>query len=119
MVQKAPASTIGELAQALKEIFNADSEIKIIGTRHGEKLYETLLTKEEHLVAQDLGGFYRVPADTRDLNYDKYFVEGNEHLQEVEDYNSHNTERLKIQAIKDELLNLDYIQEELKRWSDR
>ncbi|MFD0826423.1 polysaccharide biosynthesis protein [Neobacillus sp. M.A.Huq-85] len=119
MVQKAPASTIGELAQALIEIFNVDNEIKIIGTRHGEKLYETLLTKEEHLVAQDLGGFYRVPADNRDLNYDKYFVEGNEQLKEVEDYNSHNTQRLRIEAIKDKLLNLDYIQEELKKWRDK
>jgi UDP-N-acetylglucosamine 4,6-dehydratase/5-epimerase len=114
MVQKAPASTIGALALALKELFNAENEISIIGTRHGEKLYETLLTKEEHLVAQDLGGYYRVPADKRDLNYDKYFVEGTEELQNVEDYNSHNTERLSIEAIKDKLLNLDYIQEELK-----
>lgn len=119
MVQKAPASTIGDLAIALKELFEANNEINIIGTRHGEKLYETLLTKEEHLVAQDLGGFYRVPADKRDLNYDKYFVEGNEQLQEVEDYNSHNTERLGIEAIKDKLLNLDYIQEELKNWRAR
>src|SRR5690606_19146040 len=71
MVQKSPASTIGDLAQAIKELFQAENEIKIIGTRHGEKLYETLLTKEEYVVAQDLGGFYRVPADTRDLNYDK------------------------------------------------
>ncbi|WP_078556025.1 polysaccharide biosynthesis protein [Bacillus alkalicellulosilyticus] len=119
MVQKAPASTIGDLAQALKELFNVDNEIKIIGTRHGEKLYETLLTKEEHIVAEDLEGFYRVPADKRDLNYDKYFVEGNRELQQVDDYNSHNTQRLSIEAIKDKLLNLDYIQEELKRWSDR
>jgi UDP-N-acetylglucosamine 4,6-dehydratase/5-epimerase len=119
MVQKAPASTIGDLAQAIKELFNAKNEIKVIGTRHGEKLYETLLTREEHVVAQDLGGFYRVPADKRDLNYDKYFVEGNEQLQEVEDYNSHNTLRLGIEAIKDKLLNLDYIQVELKNWRDR
>lgn len=119
MVQKAPASTIGDLAQAIKELFNVNNEIKIIGTRHGEKLYETLLTKEEHVMAQDLGGFYRVSADKRDLNYDKYFVEGNEHLQQIEDYNSHNTERLSIEAIKDKLLNLEYIQEELKRWRSR
>jgi UDP-N-acetylglucosamine 4,6-dehydratase len=116
MVQKAPASTIGDLAQALKELFNTDNEIKIIGTRHGEKLYETLLTKEEHVVALDMGGFYRVPADKRDLNYDKYFVEGNKRLQEAEDYNSHNTERLNIEEIKNKLLKLDYIQEELKNW---
>lgn len=119
MVQKAPASTIGDLAQAVKELFDVDNEIKIIGTRHGEKLYETLLTKEEHVMAHDLVGFYRVPADKRDLNYDKYFIEGNEHLQQIEDYNSHNTERLSIEAIKDKLFNLEYIQEELKRWRNR
>lgn len=77
MVQKSPASTIGDLAQAIKELFNADNEIKIIGTRHGEKRYETLLTKEEYIKAEDMGSFYRVTADKRDLNYDKYFVEGN------------------------------------------
>lgn len=119
MVQKAPASTIGDLAQAVKELFNAENEIKIIGTRHGEKLYETLLTKEEHVVAQDMGGFYRVPADKRNLNYDKYFVEGNKKLQQVEDYNSHNTERLNVEQIKEKLLKLDYIQEELKSWEGR
>ncbi|ASA23808.1 polysaccharide biosynthesis protein [Paenibacillus donghaensis] len=119
MVQKAPASTIGDLAQSIKELFKVDNEIKIIGTRHGEKLYETLLTKEEHVVAQDLGGFYRVPADKRDLNYDKYFVEGNEQLQQIEDYNSHNTERLGLEEIKEKLLKLDYIQEELKNWSEK
>jgi UDP-N-acetylglucosamine 4,6-dehydratase/5-epimerase len=119
MVQKAPASTIGDLAQAIKELFKIDNEIKVIGTRHGEKLYETLLTREEHVVAQDLGGFYRVPADKRDLNYDKYFVEGNEQLLEFEDYNSHNTNRLNVEEIKNKLLNLDYIQEELKSWEGR
>lgn len=119
MVQKAPSSTIGDLAQAIKELFKTNNEIKIIGTRHGEKLYETLLTKEEHVVAHDLGGFYRVPADKRDLNYDKYFVEGNDQLQHAEDYNSHNTERLDVEAIKEKLLKLDYIQEELKSWEDR
>lgn len=119
MVQKAPASTIGDLAQALEELFNSNNGIKIIGTRHGEKLYETLLTKEEHVVAEDFGGFYRVPADKRDLNYDKYFVEGNKHLQQVEDYNSHNTERLDVGGVKEILLKLDYIQEELKSWETR
>ena len=119
MVQKSPASTIGDLAQALKELFKADNEIKIIGTRHGEKLYETILTKEEHVVAQDMGGFYRVPADKRDLNYDKYFVEGNEEIQKEEDYNSHNTQRLDVEQIKKTLLKLDYIQEELKNWERR
>lgn len=114
MVQKAPASTIGDLAQAIKELFNANNEIKIIGTRHGEKLYETLLTREEHVVAEDLGNFYRVPADNRDLNYDKYFVEGDQQLSSHEEYNSHNTERLNVDQIKEKLLELDYIQEELK-----
>ncbi|RHW32113.1 NAD-dependent epimerase/dehydratase family protein [Neobacillus notoginsengisoli] len=117
MVQKAPASTIGDLAQAVKELFNSDNDIKIIGTRHGEKLYETLLTREEHVVAQDLGGFYRVPADKRDLNYDKYFVEGDKEISKQEEYNSHNTRRLNIEEIKDRLLTLDYVQEELGRWN--
>lgn len=116
MVQKAPASTIGNLAHAIKELFNVDNEIKIIGTRHGEKLYETLLTREEHVVAQDLGGFYRVPADKRDLNYDKYFVEGDQKLSSEDEYNSHNTEILNIEQIKDRLLMLDYVREELKGW---
>lgn len=119
MVQKAPASTVGELAQAVKELFNVDNEIKVIGTRHGEKLYETLLTKEEHVVAEDFGGFYRVPADKRDLNYDKYFVEGNSQLSTQEEYNSHNTERLNIEQIKEKLLTLDYIQEELRLWNSK
>lgn len=116
MVQKSPASTIGDLAIAVKELFKADNEIKIIGTRHGEKLYETLLTKEEHVVAKDLGGFYRVPADTRDLNYDKYFSEGIDELQQFEDYNSHNTNRLNVEQIKEKLLALEYVQEELMKW---
>ncbi|RAV13813.1 polysaccharide biosynthesis protein [Paenibacillus contaminans] len=116
MVQKSPASTIGDLAIALKELFNADNEIKIIGTRHGEKLFETLLTREEHVVAQDLGGFYRVPADQRDLNYDKYFVEGDQKLSTESEYNSHNTERLNVEQIKDKLLMLDYVRDELKGW---
>lgn len=117
MVQKSPASSIGDLAIAVKEIFNADNEIKIIGTRHGEKLYETLLTKEEYIVAKDMGGFYRVPADTRDLNYDKYFVEGDQLLFSEEEYNSHNTNRLNIEAIKQKLLQLEYVQSELKSWN--
>lgn len=117
MVQKSPASTIADLAQALKELFNVDNEVLVIGTRHGEKLYETLLTREEHVVAQDLGGFYRVPADKRDLNYDKYFVEGDAKLSTEEEYNSHNTRRLNIEEIKDKLLMLDYVREELKGWN--
>lgn len=119
MVQKSPACTIGDLAQAIKEMFNADNEIKIIGTRHGEKLYETLLTKEEHVVAQDMGRFYKVHADKRDLNYDKYFIEGNEELQYIDDYNSHNTQRLGMEQIKDKLLNLEYINEELRSWGNK
>jgi len=119
MVQKAPACTIGDLAQALKEIFNADNEIKIIGIRHGEKMYETLLTKEEHNVAIDMGNFFRVPADTRNLNYDKYFVVGNKQLSYEKEYNSNNTERLNVQQIKEKLLSLKYIREELKDWNKR
>jgi len=113
MVQKSPASTVGDLAIALKELFNAPNEIKIIGTRHGEKSFETLLTREEHIVAEDMGGFYRVPADTRDLNYAKYFSEGDENLTKETEYNSNNTERLSIQEIKDRLMTLDYVRKEL------
>ncbi|MCL9633575.1 polysaccharide biosynthesis protein [Bacillus zanthoxyli] len=116
MVQKSPASTIEDLAQALKELFDADNEIKIIGTRHGEKLYETLLTREEHVVSNDLGGFYQVPADTRNLNYDKYFVEGDKELSSEQEYNSHNTTRLTVEEVKKKLLELTYVQEELKGW---
>jgi len=113
MVQKAPASTIGDLAQAIKELFNADNEIKVIGTRHGEKRYETLLTKEEYVKAEDLGGFFRVPADKRNLNYDKYFVEGNQKFSSDDEYNSDNTERLTVDQIKEKLLKLDYVRKEL------
>ena len=116
MVQKSPASTIRDLAQAVKELFKADNEIKIIGTRHGEKLYETLLTREEHVTANDMGNFYKVPADKRNLNYDKYFVEGDKEISEQEEYNSHNTDRLTIPQIKEKLLELEYIQQELKGW---
>jgi UDP-N-acetylglucosamine 4,6-dehydratase/5-epimerase len=118
-VQKAPASTIGDLAQAVKEIFNADNEIRIIGTRHGEKLYETLLTREEMAQAEDLGDYYRIPADTRDLNYDKYFTDGKYEISESVDYNSHNTERLDVPRIKELLLKLDYVQKELENWGVR
>lgn len=117
MVQKSPASTVGDLAQAIKELFNAENEIKVIGTRHGEKLYETLLTKEENVVAKDMGDFYRVPADKRDLNYDKYFVDGDQKLSSEEEYNSHNTERLNIEQIKAKLLELDYVREQLESWN--
>lgn len=113
MVQKAPSCHIIDLAEALLELFHADNEIKLIGTRHGEKLYETLLTREEFLVAEDLGGFFRVPVDNRDLNYDKYFVEG-DNSSSVEEYNSHNTKILNKKEIKEKLLELDFIQKELE-----
>lgn len=119
MVQKSPASTVGDLAQAIKELFDVTNDIRIIGTRHGEKLYETLLTKEEHVVAKDMGGFYCVPADTRDLNYEKYFLEGDQKLSSEDEYNSHNTERLNIDQIKEKLLSLDYVREELDAWRKR
>ena len=112
-VQKAPAATILELATALKNIFNAENEIKVIGTRHGEKLYETLLTREEMAVAEDLEDYYRIPADNRDLNYDKYISTGKSLESGLNDYNSHNTRRLKYDELKDMLLSLDYIQKEL------
>jgi UDP-glucose 4-epimerase len=119
MVQKSPASTVGDLAIALKELFKVDNEIKVIGTRHGEKLYETLLTKEEHVVAKDMGEFYKIPSDKRDLNYDKYFYEGDQKLSSEDEYNSHNTKRLNIEEIKKKLLALDYVKEELKNWSKK
>jgi UDP-N-acetylglucosamine 4,6-dehydratase/5-epimerase len=112
-VQKAPASTIMDLAVAVKGLFQADNPIKIIGTRHGEKLYETLLTREERVKAEDLGGYYRIVPDDRDLNYGKYFTEGEEKIAEIEDYNSHNTRRLNVEEIKELLLRLEYIQQEL------
>lgn len=119
MVQKSPACTIGDLAQAVKELFNADNEIKIIGTRHGEKRFETLLTREERSVAIDMESFFRVPADTRYLNYDKYFVVGSKELSEAEEYNSNNTERLDVEQIKEKLLTLKFIQDELREWENR
>jgi len=116
MVQKSPASTIGDLAQALLELFGAENEIKIIGTRHGEKPHETLLTKEEYVKAEDLGRYYRVPADQRDLNYDKYFVDGSMQLSMANEYTSSNTERLDVEGVKAKLLELSYIREELANW---
>jgi len=112
-VQKAPASTIEDLAIAVKEIMNNDSEIEIIGTRHGEKLYETLCTREEMMRADDMGDFYRIPADNRDLNYKKFFTNGDVETSVLEDYNSHNTYKLNVEEIKDKLLSLDYIKDEL------
>ncbi|WP_050426110.1 polysaccharide biosynthesis protein [Bradyrhizobium tropiciagri] len=110
-VQKAPASTVGDLARALKELLGGQSELKIIGTRHGEKLYESLVSREEMVRAEDLGGYYRIPADSRDLNYNKYFVEGETEISEVDDYTSHNTYRLDVERVKEVLMKLDIIQE--------
>jgi len=112
-VQKAPASTVADLAQALTEIFAKGNEIRIIGTRHGEKLYESLISREEMAHAHDMGGYYRIPADNRDLNYAKYFSEGEEKISHLDDYTSHNTNRLNVQHLKELLLKLDYIKEEL------
>lgn len=112
-VQKAPASTILDLAVAVRELFQADNEIKVIGTRHGEKLYETLLTREELAKAEDMGDYYRIVPDDRDLNYGKYFTEGEEEISHIEDYNSHNTQRLTVPEIKEKLLKLDYVRQEL------
>ena len=113
-VQKAPASTIYDLALAIKELFNPKSEIRIIGTRHGEKKHETLVGREEIIKAEDMGKFYRIPADSRDLNYDKYFIEGNEKISQKEEYTSENTQRLTKDEVIKVLLNLDYVQKELK-----
>jgi len=113
-VQKAPAATIGTLAEALKKIFKADNPIRVIGTRHGEKLYETLLTREEFARAEDLGGYYRIPADTRDLNYNIYFTEGEERVSKEHDYNSHNTRRLDVDEMAELLLKLDLVRRELE-----
>jgi UDP-glucose 4-epimerase len=112
-VQKAAASTVADLAQALKEVFARDNEIRIIGTRHGEKLYESLISREEMAHAIDMGGYYRIPADNRDLNYAKYFSEGEEKISQLDDYTSHNTHRLNVAQVKELLLKLDYIKEEL------
>ncbi|MDR6929419.1 polysaccharide biosynthesis protein [Pseudomonas sp. BE134] len=112
-VQKAPASTVADLAQALKELFLGDNAIKVIGTRHGEKLYESLISREEMAKAEDMGRYYRIPADNRDLNYNKFFVEGEQNISELDDYTSHNTERLDVPAIKELLLKLDFIKEQL------
>jgi UDP-N-acetylglucosamine 4,6-dehydratase len=112
-VNKAPAATIGDLAKALKELAKVDIDINIIGTRHGEKLYETLCTREEMVKAEDMGNFYRIPADNRDLNYSMYFSEGEKSMAEVEDYHSHNTERLNVQGIKNLVSKLPLVKKEL------
>ena len=118
-VQKAPAATLDVLAEALKQIYSkvdykyGETEVKVIGTRHGEKLYETLVTREEMAKAIDCGNYYRIPCDTRDLNYDKFFVEGNEKVSTIEDYHSHNTARLDVEGMKEQLMRLRFIQEDL------
>ncbi len=113
-VQKAPASTIGDLAKSLIELYQSKSKIRVIGTRHGEKLYETLVNREEMAKAVDMGDYYRIPADNRDLNYERYFSEGKERVSEIEDYNSHNTHRLDIEGTKKLLLKLPMIREDIK-----
>lgn len=112
-VNKAPAGTIGDLAETLKQICNADNEIKVIGTRHGEKLYETLCTREEMTKAEDMGEFYRIPADNRNLNYNQYFSEGEIDVSKIEDYHSHNTQQLGVAGMKELLLELPLIQKEV------
>ncbi len=118
-VQKAPAATLDTLAQALKEVYSkvdpkyGDTEVKVIGTRHGEKLYETLVTREEMLRAEDCGNYYRIPCDTRDLNYDKFFTEGSEDMSKIEDYHSHNTQRLDVEGMKELLMKLRLVREDL------
>ena len=119
MVQKAPACTIGVLAQAVKELFHADNPIQITGIRQGEKMYETLLTQEEAVHAIDRGDFYQVPVDKRDLNYEKYFSEGDERIGLKEEFNSNNTEILDVEQVKEKLLTLAYIQNEIKEWNER
>ena len=119
LVQKAPACTIEVLAQAVKELFDSKDEIKIIGIRHGEKMYETLLTNEECTGAIDMGDFYRVPCDKRDLNYDKYFKEGDVDRNLLTEFNSNNTELLNVEQVKEKLLELEYIQNELADWENR
>lgn len=119
MVQKAPATTIGVLAQAVKELFESENEIKVIGIRHGEKMYETLLTNEECAHAIDMGEFYRVPADKRDLNYDKYFKDGDKERTKLTEFNSNNTELLTVEQTKEKLLGLSYVRDELENWMNR
>ena len=112
-VQKAPASTVADLAQAIKELFSKEEPVRIIGTRHGEKLYESLISREEMAKAKDMGGYYRIPADNRDLNYAQYFTEGEEEISHLDDYTSHNTQRLNVAQVKVLLQKLDYIKDEL------
>ena len=119
LVQKAPACTIETLAQAVKELFGSKDEIKVIGIRHGEKMYETLLTNEECAKADDMGNFYRVPSDKRDLNYDKYFSDGDTDRNVLTEFNSNNTEILDVEQVKEKLLSLEYIRQELANWENK
>ena len=119
LVQKAPACTIETLAQAVKELFHSEQDIKIIGIRHGEKMYETLLTNEECAKAADMGNFYRVPSDKRDLNYDKYFSDGDTERNVLSEFNSNNTTILDVEQVKEKLLSLDYIRQELENWENK
>jgi len=112
-VQKAPAATLITLATALKELYGAETEVRTIGTRHGEKLYETLVTREEMAKAVDMDNYFRIPCDNRDLNYDKYFIEGSEDIAQIEDYHSHNTRRLDVAGMKELLLKLEFIREDM------
>jgi UDP-glucose 4-epimerase len=116
LIQKAPACTIGDLAQAVRELFDPEAQVVTIGVRHGEKLYETLATSEEKAKAIDLGDYWLIPPDGRDLNYGKYFDNGEGLLDNAEPYTSHNTERLNVEQIKNKLLELEYVQNELKDW---
>lgn len=118
MVQKAPACTIEVLTQAIKELFHAENEVKVIGIRHGEKMYETLLTNEECAHAIDMGDFYCVPADKRDLNYDKYFITGAQDRDQLNEFNSNNTSLLNVAQVKEKLLELEYIQREIAKWEE-
>lgn len=113
-IQKAPASTIGDLAIALKEMFDSDSEVRVIGARHGEKSHETLMTREERAKAEDMGEYYRIPADNRDLNYEKYLESGDKKISDAEEYTSHNTEQLDVKGAIKKLLTVDYVNQELK-----
>ncbi|MEA4985554.1 UDP-glucose 4-epimerase [bioreactor metagenome] len=112
-VQKAPAASLDVLAKALTELFKTNTPVRVIGTRHGEKLYETLVTREEMAKSEDMGGYYRVPADNRDLNYDKYFIEGQEEIATIEDYHSHNTKQLSVEEMKELLMKLDIVNNNL------
>jgi len=118
-VQKAPAATIETLALAIKAVFDAPNPVRVIGTRHGEKLYETLLTREERVRAQDMGSYFRVPADNRDLNYNVYFAQGEETISHEQDYHSHNTRRLNVEGMIEMLLKLDLVRDELEAWRRR